>query len=226
MEAARRVSAIHPEDGEEEYDEEQEDEQKPNFAERFLLGELSRSWVFVNADVKRTRRIHSTSTIYGSLQPLLRILLFSKMKMKRWKILPQPTDLTTTKHLNLHLASIPSRPTLPVNVASINNELSVETHYESPVVDSLVRGDSVLLLETSPPYLVTLAYTRQLVFNWEKMRVIRSLELHNPRGGHLRLVGLVLLLKEGPMSDLRWSALLMGWESPRSQCLLGNPCRS
>jgi len=37
MEAARRVSAIHPED-EEEYDEEQEDEQKPNFAERFLLG--------------------------------------------------------------------------------------------------------------------------------------------------------------------------------------------
>lgn len=37
MEAARRVSAVHPED-EEEYDEEQEDEQKPNFAERFLLG--------------------------------------------------------------------------------------------------------------------------------------------------------------------------------------------
>lgn len=40
MEAARRVSAIHPED-EEEYDEEQEDEQRPNFAERFLLGENS-----------------------------------------------------------------------------------------------------------------------------------------------------------------------------------------
>jgi hypothetical protein len=39
MEAARRVSAIHPED-EEEYDEEQEDEQRPNFAERFLLGTL------------------------------------------------------------------------------------------------------------------------------------------------------------------------------------------
>jgi len=37
MEAARRVSAIHPED-EDEYEEEQEDEQKPNFAERFLLG--------------------------------------------------------------------------------------------------------------------------------------------------------------------------------------------
>jgi hypothetical protein len=37
MEAARRVSAIHPED-EEEYDEDQEDEQRPNFAERFLLG--------------------------------------------------------------------------------------------------------------------------------------------------------------------------------------------
>ena len=39
LEAARRVSAIHPpEDGDEEDEDEQDDGQRPNFAERFLLG--------------------------------------------------------------------------------------------------------------------------------------------------------------------------------------------
>jgi hypothetical protein len=42
LEAARRVSAIQPlADGEEEDEDQQEDEQRPNFAERFLLGTSS-----------------------------------------------------------------------------------------------------------------------------------------------------------------------------------------
>jgi hypothetical protein len=146
MEAARRVSAIHPED-EEEYDEGEEDEQRPNFAERFLLG-MSPTPRHSNADRKPTRRIHSTLTTFGFPPPLLKTLLSSKTRMKKWKIPPQVTDPTTTKHLNLHLVSILSHPTLQVYAASISSGLSVVIHYESPVADSPVRDDSVLLQET------------------------------------------------------------------------------
>jgi hypothetical protein len=220
MEAARRVSAIHPED-EEEYDEEQEDEQRPNFAERFLLG-MSHSFRLSNADMKPMRRIHSTSTTFGFPPPLLKTLLSSKTKTKKWKIPPQAMGLTTTKPLNLHLVSILSLPIQPVNGASINNESSVATHYESPVVDSPVRDDSVLLPETFLPSSPIPVYTHPRVFNWQKMRVIHSLVHLNLRGGHLLLVGLVSLPRGGRMSDHLWSALLMEWESLRSLLTLGS----
>jgi hypothetical protein len=220
MEAARRVSAIHPED-EEEYDEEQEDEQRPNFAERFLLG-MSQSPRDSNADIKPTRRIHSTLTTFGYQPQLLRTLLSSKTRMKKWKIPPQAMGLRTTKPLNLHLGSILSLPTLQVYAASINNGSLVAIHYGSPVVDSPVRDDSVQLLETFLPSFPILVYIPLRVFNWQKMRVIHSLVHLNLRGGHLLLVDLVSLRKEGLMSDHPWLALLMEWELVRSLLPLGS----
>jgi hypothetical protein len=220
MEAARRVSAIHPED-EEEYDEEQEDEQRPNFAERFLLG-MSHSSRLSNADIKPTRKTHSTSTTSGFPLLLLKTLLSSKTRMKKWKIPPQVTDPTTMKPLNPRLGSILSLPTRQVYAASINNELPVVIHYESPVVDSPVRDDLVLLPETFLPSSPIPVYIPLRVFNWQKMRVIHSLVHLNLNGGHLLLVGLVSSLRGGLMSDHLWSALPMEWESLRSLLPLGS----
>ena len=220
MEAARRVSAIHPED-EEEYDEEQEDEQRPNFAERFLLG-MSQPFRQTNADIKPTRRTHSTLMTFGFPPLLLRTLLSSKTRMKRWKTLPQAMGLTTMKHPNLHLVSIPSHPTLQVNGASINNGSSVVIHYVSPVGASPVRDDSVLLPGTFLPSFPILDYILLRVSNWERRTAIHSLAHPSPRGGHLLLVGLVSLRKEGLTSDHLWSALPTGWELVRSLLPLGS----
>jgi hypothetical protein len=175
-----------------------------------------------DADIKPTRRILSTSMTSGSPPPLLKTLLSSKTKMKKWKIPPQAMGLTTTKHPNLHLESILSLPTRQVYAASINNESSVAIHYESPVADSPVRDDSVLLLETFLPSFPILVYIPLRVFNWQKMRVIRSLVHPSLRGGHLLLVALVSLPRGGLMSDHLWSALLMEWESLRSLLPLGS----
>jgi hypothetical protein len=158
----------------------------------------------------------------GSLLPLLRTLLSSKTRTRNWKIPPRQMGLMTTKLLNLHLVSILSLPTLQVNDASTNHGSSVVTHYESQAADSPVRGDSVPLPETFLPFSPIPVYTPLRVFNWEKMRLIRSLVHLNLRGGHLPLVGLVSLRKEGLMSDRLWSALPMVWELVRSLLPLGS----
>jgi hypothetical protein len=220
MEAARRVSAIHPED-EEEYDEGEEDEQRPNFAERFLLG-MSQTPRHSDADMKPTRRIRSILMTFGFPLLPLKIPLSSKTKMKKWKIPPQATDPTTTKHLSHHLGSILSHPTLQVNGASISNGLSVVIPFVSPVADSLVRGDSVLLPETFLPSSPILVYIPLREFSWEKMRVIHSLVHPNLRGGRPLWEASVLLLRGGLMSDRLWSALLLEWELVKSLLPLGS----
>jgi hypothetical protein len=172
--------------------------------------------------MKPTRRIPSISTTSGFPLLPLKILLSSKTRMKKWKIPPPAMGLRTTKHPNLHLVSILSLPTRQVYAASISNGLSVVIHCESPVADSLVRDDSVLLPETFLPSSPILVYTHPRVSNWEKMRVIHSLVHLNLNGGHLLLVALVSLPRGGLMSDHLWSALLMEWESLRSLLPLGS----
>ena len=167
------------------------------------------------------RRTRSTSMISGSLPLLLKTQLFLKTRMRKWKILHLLMGPMMMKHPNLHLVSIPSHPTLPVKGASTNSESSVEIHFESPVVGSPVRGDSVLLLETFPPSSPIPVFIPPRIFNLRK-RVIRSLVLRNLRGEHLSPVDLVSLLRGGLMSDRLWSALLTGWESVRNLYRLGN----
>ena len=176
-----------------------------------------------DADIKPTRRTHSISTTFGYQPLLLRTPPSSKMRTKKWKILPQAMGLTTTKHLNLHLVSILSLPIQPVYGASTNKESLVAIHYGSQVGDSPVRDVSVLPLETFLPSSRILVYIPLRASNWEKMRAIRSSEHLNLRGGHHLLEDLVLLLRDGLMSDHLWSALLTEWESLRSLSPLGSP---
>jgi len=139
------------------------------------------------ADCQQTRKTHSTSTTSGYLQRLLRILRYSMTKTRNLTTPPQPRVLMA-KLPSLRLESRPSLPTLPACAESTNNESLVETRSAFLVDASLVLGDSALHPELFLLSLPTLACTSLLLSTLEKMKVIRSSEHLNRRGGSLRLV--------------------------------------